>query len=145
MKKLWTLLFPILALTLAACAAPTGASSAKTDAVREYQTVSLPGGSVAIGQARAYRDGDGLVVSGQVERRHKLPFPGHIDLTVRAADGTLLAQETIHVSGLSSKRKGVVELPFRKRLATAPPEGATLRLRYHAPASAHEDSACANS
>ena len=53
MKKLRKLFIPLLALTLSACTAPTGLSSAKADAVREYPTLALPGGSVAISSARA--------------------------------------------------------------------------------------------
>lgn len=145
MKKLCKLFFPLLALTLCACAAPNGLSSAKPDAVREYQTLALPGGSVSISTVRAYGQGEGLTISGRLKRPHELPMPGHMDLVVCAPDGTRLAQEQIRVAGLSSKRRGLLELPFRTHLPLTPPTGAVIHLRYHAPTSPDGELDCPHS
>jgi hypothetical protein len=144
MKKLRNF-FPLLALTLSACAAPTGLSSAKPDAVREYQTLALPGGSVSISSARAYGHGEGLTISGRLKRPHDLSMTGHMDLVICAPDGTRLAQEQIRVAGLASKRRGLLEIPFRTQLPLTPPEGAVIHLRYHAPTSPYEELDCPHS
>ena len=75
MKKLRKVIIPLLALTLSACAAPSGLSSTKADPVREYPTLALPGGSVSISTARAYGQGEGLMISGRLKRLHELPMP----------------------------------------------------------------------
>ncbi|OHB33586.1 MAG: hypothetical protein A2X84_11870 [Desulfuromonadaceae bacterium GWC2_58_13] len=135
MKIIQIVLFSLLALALSGCAATTGNR-------RDYPTVSVPGGSVTILAARAYQKVDGLVVSGRIKRMHKIQLPGHVDLAVCGSDGTLLVREMVRVPGLSSNRKGVIELPFRVKLAMVPPEGTTIRLRYHAPASTNGDFSC---
>ena len=145
MKKLRKVIIPLLALTLSACAAPTGISSATADAVREYPTMTLPGGSVSISSARAYGQGEGLTISGRLKRPHELPMPGHMDLVVCAPDGTRLAREQIRVAGLASKRRGLLELPFRTQLSLTPPEGAVIHLRYHAPGSSNGELDCPHS
>lgn len=145
MKKLCKLFLPLFALTLCACSAPNGLSSAEPDAVREYQTLALPGGSVSISTARAYEQGEGLMISGRLKRLHELPMPGHMDLVVCAPDGTRLAQEQIRVAGLSSKRRGLLELPFRTHLPLTPPTGAVIHLRYHAPTSPDGELDCPHS
>ncbi|TRO80580.1 hypothetical protein [Trichloromonas acetexigens] len=145
MKKLRKLFIPLLALTLSACTAPSGLSSAKADAVREYPTLALPGGSVSISTARAYGQGEGLMISGRLKRLHELPMPGHMDLVICTPDGTRLAQEQIRVAGLSSKRRGLLELPFRTHLPLTPPAGAVIHLRYHAPTSPDGELDCPHS
>lgn len=145
MKMLRKFFLPLLVLTLSACATPNGLSSAKPDAVREYQTLALPGDSVSISAARAYGQGEDLMISGRLKRLHELPMPGHMDLVVCAPDGTRLAREQIRVAGLASKRRGLLEIPFRTQLPLTPPEGAVIHLRYHAPTSPYEELDCPHS
>ncbi|MDX9709872.1 MAG: hypothetical protein RBT64_10000 [Trichloromonas sp.] len=145
MKMLRKLFLPLLVLTLSACAAPNGLSSAKADAVREYPTLALPGGSVSISAARAYGQGEDLTISGRLKRLHQLPIPGHMDLLVCAPDGTRLAREQIRVAGLASKRRGLLELPFRTHLPLTPPAGAVIHLRYHAPTAPEGELDCPHS
>lgn len=145
MKKIRKLFIPLLALTLSACAAPAGQSSAKAETVREYPTLALPAGPVSINTARAYGQGEGLMISGRLKRLHELPMPGHMDLVICAPDGTRLAREQFRVAGLASKRRGPVEIPFRAHLPLTPPEGAVIHLRYHAPASPYGELDCPHS
>jgi hypothetical protein len=98
-----------------------------------YSMVVSPAASVTISRADAYRKGNDFVVAGKVRRTHEINLPGHMDLAVCAPDGTLLVQETTRIPGLATNRKGAVELPFTFRLALIPPEGAKVRLNYHAP------------
>ncbi|APG27132.1 hypothetical protein A7E78_04350 [Syntrophotalea acetylenivorans] len=100
-----------------------------------YSVVVAPMTPVKVSWAKAYQDGDVFVVSGKVKRMHRVHLPGHLDLAIYASDGTLLAQESTHIQRLRSNRKGVLILPFSFRLAMIPPEGAKIRLQYHAPAS----------
>jgi hypothetical protein len=150
MKKV---MFSILAMTLgfliSGCAAQQAAQATgeqvSLDYSPEYSVVVSPMSSVTISEARAYREGEEFVISGRVRRTHEINLPGHVDLAVCASDGTLLAQETMRVSGLHSNRKGVIELPFAFRLALIPPQGAKIRIEYHAPSSGDADLSCPKS
>jgi hypothetical protein len=138
-----------MGLTLSGCATYRTQSTAEErvslDYSPAYSVVFASGASVKVNKARAYQDGDEFVVSGRVKRMHRVQLPGHIDLAICDPDGVLLAQETTRIQGLSSNRKGVLNLPFRFRLAMVPPEGAKIRLQYHAPASAKMDLSCQKS
>ncbi len=142
-------LVTIMGLTLSGCAAhrPESATGKRDslDYSPAYSVVIAPTTSVTVSKARVYREGEYFVVSGRVKRMHEVQLPGHVDLAVCGPGGTLLAQETTRVPGLSSNRRGVLGLPFHFRLTMVPPEGAKIRLRYHAPSSANGDLNCANS
>lgn len=104
----------------------------------EHGSVIAPLPPVTISQAKMYQDRDQLIVSGRVRRMHEVRLPGHIDLTVRDASGKVLSRDTTRVAGLNSNRKGRLTLPFRFSLATVPPQGAKISLRYH-DHSAHDE------
>lgn len=139
----------IIMLTLTGCAtqrtATTTEPKVSLDYSPEYAAVLTAKTSVTVSQARAYQDGDEFVISGRVKRPHKIQLPGHVDLAICAPDGKLLVQRTTRIPGLASKRKGVLELPFHFRVGIVPPEGANIRLQYHAPASTNEELSCLNS
>lgn len=88
-------------------------------------------GPVKISRAEAYQKGDDLIVFGMVRRMHEVQLPGHIDLTVRDVNGQVLHRESTRVVGLTSNRNGMLERPFRFRLAMIAPEDAQIDLRYH--------------
>jgi len=143
------LLFSAIGLTFFACTLIRTGSSAEqkvfSDDFPSYSIVFVPMTSVTVGNARAYQDGEHFVVAGRVKRLHEVHLPGHLDLAICGSDGTLLVQKTTRIFGLSSKRHGSLELPFRIHLDVAPPEGATILLRYHAPASGDPDQNCIQS
>jgi hypothetical protein len=130
-------IFALMVLFVAGCATHRTALPEKEAVSLEYapkySVVLSPGTSVTIFRAEAYQKEQGFVVSGKVRRPHEIKLPGHVDLSVCSPDGTTLAQETTRVPGLNSNRSGVMELPFRFRLDFVPPEGAKVRLNYHAP------------
>lgn len=136
----------IIGLTLSGCTTHRIETATKKTYSLEYSpalssVVSLRN-SVTVRNVKVYQDGNEFVVSGQVKRMHKVQLPGHVDLAVCGPDGTLLVQETTRILNLESKRRGVLELPFRFRLDMVPPEGAKIRLEYHAPASGRTELSC---
>jgi len=141
-KVMFSVLIVTLGFWISGCAAQHAAhvtdEQVYLDYSPEYSVVVSPVSSVTVSEARAYREGDDFVISGRVRRTHEINLPGHMDLAVCASDGTLLAQETMRVSGLHSNRKGVIELPFTFRLDFIPPKGAKIRIAYHAPSSGQE-------
>jgi hypothetical protein len=96
--------------------------------------VLVSASSVTVSRAQAYAKGDDLMVVGKVKRPHEVQLPGHVDLMVCISEGDFVRHETTRVSGLSSNRRGMLELPFSFRLDGLPPQGSHIRLRYHAPA-----------
>lgn len=148
MKPLKTLIFiPILGLVLWGCSVPRTESAAGDRVSLDfsppgYSIVLAPMTPVAVSTAQTYQDGESFVVSGRVKRMHETQLPGHVDLAICTPDGTLLAQETKRVPNLASKRGGVQEWPFRFQLPLTPPEGAIIRLQYHAPASGNGELGC---
>jgi hypothetical protein len=131
MKGTWkAIIFSFMVLAVAGCATHRSALTERSDISLEIVPQSS---SVRISRTDAYREGEGFVVAGKVRRPHEIQLPGHVDLSVCSPDGTSLAQKTTQVAGLNSNRRGSLELPFRFRLDFVPPEGAKIRLKYHAP------------
>lgn len=140
------ILIAITGLALSGCTAHRAETAAKKQYSFEYSpafsSVTSLKGSVTVSQVKAYQEGNEFVVSGQIKRMHKVHLPGHVDLAVCGPDGTLLVQETTRIPSLMSKRRGVLQLPFRFRLDMVPPKGAKIRLEYHAPASERAELGC---
>ncbi|MGE4545636.1 MAG: hypothetical protein AB7D06_16210 [Pedobacter sp.] len=132
---LLAVLFLTVAALLAACTPARSPSQSSGRYSLDYSTPASPvlvqASSVSVLRARAFAKGDDLVVAGTVKRPHELQMPGHLDLMVCTADGGLVGHETTRVVGLSSNRKGMLELPFHFSVDGLPPEGSYLRLRYH--------------
>ncbi len=152
MLKLVTKLgfIPLLGLVLSACSLPqldfaAGDRVSLDYSPPGYSIVLAPMTSVAVSTAQTYQDGESIVVSGRVKRMHEIQLPGHVDLAICTPDGTLVAQETKRIPNLASKRGGVQEWPFRFQLPLTPPEGAIIRLQYHAPASGNGELGCEKS
>ena len=141
------ILAPLLGVVLAGCSVPRSDSAVSNRVSLDYSSagysvIRAPMGSVTISKAQTYQDGENFIVSGQVRMMHEIQLPGHVDLAICASEGTLLAQDTTRVPGLVSKRGGAQELPFRFQLPLSPPEGAIIRLQYHAPASETGELGC---
>jgi hypothetical protein len=136
---LWGISPLILALLLSGCA--TGQAPSKSgeryslDYAPPISPVLVSASSVTVSRAQAAAKGDDLMVVGKVKRPHEVQLPGHMDLVVCTSEGDFERHETTRVSGLSSNRKGMLELHFFFRVDGLPPEGAHIRLRYHAPVS----------
>lgn len=94
--------------------------------------VKVPTAIASVVKAEIYVEGGRLVVAGNLRRMHEVKIPGHIDVAVCGPDG-LLERKSVKVSGLSSKRKGVMSLPFTTHLNLVPPPGSKVTIRYHAP------------
>lgn len=127
----------ILAIILASCSLSPQQSVAirQGDVLPGVAVVESGSSSVVISQTAVFMNEGEMVVSGRLKRMHEVPMPGHVDLSICAADGTLLDQQTVRVAGLAAKRKGTMEVPFRFLVNSAMPGGAKIRLRYHTAAS----------
>lgn len=138
--------FSFAGLILFGCAASPNNSAERKPYSLEYSqaksAVLVSKEPVSVSFVQSYQKGDSLVVWGRVQRNHRITSPGHLDLAICDQEGTLLVQEQQRISGLSSHRKGRLELPFRFRIALIPPEGATVHLRYHAPGSGEVEYSC---
>ena len=134
----------ILATILAGCSLSPRQSVAtcQGDALPGVAVVESGPTSVVISQADIFVNEGEMVISGRLKRMHEVPMPGHVDLSICAADGTLLDQQTVRVAGLAAKRKGAMEVPFRFRVNSATPGGAKIRLRYHTAASVEPCLSC---
>ena len=127
----------ILATILAGCSLSPQQSvtTRQSDALPGVAVVESGPSSVVISQAAVFMNEGEMIVSGRLKRMHEVPMPGHVDLSICTADGTLLDQQTVRVAGLAAKRKGAMDVPFRFRVNSVPPGGAKIRLRYHTAAS----------
>ena len=88
---------------------------------------------VTVSNASAVQAGNHFKISGNVTRRGKVPFPGHVDLVVLAEDGAVLEKKKIPIPGLNSKRKGRMDIRFDTVLDFDLPVNAHVILRYHSP------------
>ncbi|MCF6179336.1 MAG: hypothetical protein L3J63_08115 [Geopsychrobacter sp.] len=140
MKKMIILLTATVAsFTLFGCATPRLANMEKGSA---YQVKLTPTSPVTVTQVRAYRNGDEFVVSGRVKRMHRVLSPGRVALDICGPDGVLIKQKEIRVSGLSSRRKGRQELPFKFKIESVPPAGSTIHVQYRSFATAQVKAKC---
>lgn len=121
---------------LTGCAGATGA--VKVDPQWAVEIAPTSGATVSRAGIRA--SDDQIILSGAERRYHRVHLPVHIDVDVITPDGAVVEQKQIRVPGLSSARKGRMDVPFQAKLDSVPPEGSVVRLRYHAPGG--EASAC---
>ncbi|WP_155876063.1 hypothetical protein [Desulfuromonas sp. AOP6] len=104
----------------------------------EEGIVPTPGATVS--RADIHASDDQIVLSGAERRYHRVHLPVHIDVDVITPDGAVVEQKQIRVPGLSSARKGRMDVPFQTKFDSVPPEDSGARLRHHAPGG--EASAC---
>lgn len=115
-----------LLVALTACA-PMKAGRTEPAAVHVEK---VPTSIASVSQANVHLENDQLVVTGRLLRMHEVKMPGHVDVIVCSPEG-FLAGRGVTVPGLSSKRKGVLSLPFVARFDLVPPSGSTVTLSYH--------------
>lgn len=102
----------------------------------EVETIRTSVASVR--EAEVSIEGGRLLVSGHLRRLHEVNLPGYVDIVLCGPEG-LLEKKSAPVPGLSSKRRGVMDLPFRMHFDQVPPQGSKVRIRYHAPAAKDEN------
>jgi len=129
MKRFFQLLgLGCLVLVTAACAAR---NSDRAD-LSFIEVEKIPTSIVSVSRADVYQKGGNLIVSGTLRRTHEVKAPGHLDILICGPDG-LIAKQSVTVPGLSSKRRGALNLPCRANFGLVPPAGTRILLRYHAP------------
>lgn len=138
MKRSLLLITMIFFGGLIGCAGAT--EPAKADP--QWSVEIAPTSVATVFRADIRASDDQLLLSGAVRRYYRIHLPGHVDVNVIAPDGTVIEQKQIRVPGLSSARKGRMDVPFLAKLDSVPPEGSVIRFRYHAPAG--ENSECEN-
>jgi hypothetical protein len=125
-----------LALLFQAFALGAGASHAVASPI-SVEISSTP--YVTISKAHAVQEDNRIKISGTLTRPGEVHLPGHVDLLLLAADGTLLEKRRIPVPGLHSNRKGRMEIRFGAALDLSVPAGSRAVLRYHAPGDPREN------
>lgn len=127
MKSMVIISFALLfqAFALGAGVTPAAASSISV----EIDSTSY----VTVSEARAVQADNRLKISGIITRLGEVHLPGHVDLLLLAADGSLLEKRRISVPGLQSNRKGRMGIRFGTALDLSVPAGSRAILRYHAP------------
>jgi hypothetical protein len=88
---------------------------------------------VTVSKARAVQENDKLKISGVLTRPSVVHLTGHIDLVVFGPDGSLVEKKRIRVTGLRSKLKRRIDIPFAAVLEPGLAAGSQVILRYHAP------------
>lgn len=127
-RKFPRALFWIMLMALTACAP---AKSERTEAAGvEVEIISTSIASIS--RADAYPENGRLVVTGRLRRMHEVKFPGHVDIAVYGPEGDLLERKSVSVQGLSSKRKGAMDLPFRTGFELCAPPGSKVVMKYQA-------------
>lgn len=115
-----------------------GCATGRTDLVKNG-TVSFERqarGKVYIASSGAYEEEGGLVISGVLRRRWHtgLPTKAHVDITIMAADGTVLAEgrsSDIYVARRVTGRGHQSFERFKVRFANIPAEGSLIRVVSH--------------
>lgn len=87
---------------------------------------------VTILNALAVRFDSKVQVSGILRRPATTALPGHVDVLFLGADGSMLYEQRITVTGLGSRRGGVHEIPFTATVDVDLPAGSRAVFTYHA-------------
>jgi len=94
----------------------------------EVEVISTP--VVTVSRAEAYSNNGQLYISGAIRRMHNIKLPGHIDVSVVGSNG-VPTTKSVAVPGLSSKRKGAINLPFRVQFDLEPAAVSKILIKYH--------------
>ncbi|WP_298039383.1 hypothetical protein [uncultured Desulfuromonas sp.] len=92
----------------------------------------VPTSVASVSEATVVQDGEGLLVKGAVRKFHRFYLPGHVDVMILDAGGNPLGRAKAPLSGYASRRGGVKEARFAARFECSAPQGATVKVRYHA-------------
>lgn len=92
-----------------------------------------PTSYVTVSKALAVQEENRIKISGVLTRPSIVHLTGHIDLVVFAPDGSVVDKKRIRVTGLRSKLKRRMDIPFGAVLDAGIPAGSQVILRYHSP------------
>ena len=126
----------ILSFFASSCSTLPGISGkSSSDYIIEHQqdngTVLVSAGSgIVITSAEAMVEGNELVIAGIMQRPHEVRFPGNVHLVILSPAGERLLDTERSIAGLSTRSKGMLNIPFRIGLGFLPPKGAIIRLQY---------------
>jgi hypothetical protein len=130
---IWKLIL-LSGLLLASVVAVSAEASRAAEAVLIYRSedgAPLSTGSVSVKMAKMVEEGADFRITGQLQRPHKLLMSGHLHAFNYSEAGLLLADSKHQIPGLSSKRKGMLRIPFNIRIENVPAETAKVILKYH--------------
>jgi hypothetical protein len=74
-----------------------------------------------------------LVIAGQLNRPHRLPMAGHLHSFSYSTNGDLITESKHRILGLNSKRKGLMQVPFKISIEEVLEETDRIFLEYHGP------------
>ncbi len=94
--------------------------------------VPTPSKHITVSSVEAYREGDELIISGNVKRFDSSHKTGHVEVVLCSPDGIFLAQTRGSIRGLVSKRRGESEFSFSARFEFSPPKGSKILVKFHA-------------
>jgi len=97
---------------------------------------TVPSKEIYISEVRINQDGNELVLTGRVKRRHLAPVGfGHVDVAIISPEGKSLEQvSTYYNPRIIPRKRGHRRLHgsgFEVRLPVIPPAGSTIRVAYH--------------
>ncbi len=74
-----------------------------------------------------------LSITGLLKRYHSSPMVGHLHAYGYSDNGRLIAESKHRVTGLNSKRRGHMRVPFKISIEEAQQETSRVFLEYHLP------------
>jgi hypothetical protein len=96
------------------------------------EIIPTPAQHITVSEINAYQKNERLIVSGKVKRLHSSHRQGHVHLVICDPAGTLLAQRTVRIRDLVSKKRGEARFPFSTHFDHFPPAGSKIRAKFHA-------------
>jgi hypothetical protein len=126
-----TFIFVLIALLMTNCV------SRRIDLVRTGTVLIeyVPSPKIYVSEAYVYQDGNRLVVSGKVKRRHAsaISSSGHVDITILSPEGLIIKKASTLFLPRIIPRKGAQESLFTARFSVIPPQGSKIRVAFHNP------------
>lgn len=104
--------------------------SAPRQVAAGVKIIVTPTAIVRVSAVDAYVVDGQLVVVGKAHVPHNTKQHGHLDIAVTAPSGNVV-NKTVNLTGLLSKRRGAVNMPFRAVFEQMPPAGSTVKVTYH--------------
>ena len=90
--------------------------------------------SVTVTNARVKdTTGNELTLTGELSRPHRVLLAGHLHAYTYMKDGEMVSDSKHRVSGLNSKKRGIMRVPFRISISKSSNAINRVYLEYHAP------------
>lgn len=100
----------------------------------KYPLELMPSRHAYVKTGDIYMDSGEFVIEGKVKRSVKsccTPITGHVDMMVIAGDGSIIDMVTVAISPANIPKTAARQSSYKVKLAYLPPEGATIRARFH--------------